>query len=65
RGKLAVLKLALLRLTPEQRAAFVLRHLEGCSHEQIAHVLDISVPAVKSRLHRARAELLAAMDEWT
>jgi RNA polymerase sigma-70 factor, ECF subfamily len=64
RGKLAVLKVALLRLTPEQRAAFVLRHLEGCSHEQIAHVLDISVPAVKSRLHRARAELLAVMDEW-
>jgi RNA polymerase sigma-70 factor, ECF subfamily len=65
RGKLAVLKAALLRLTPEQRAAFVLRHLEGCSYAQIAHVLDISVPAVKSRLHRARAELLTAMAEWT
>lgn len=65
RAKLAALRAALLELTPEQRAAFVLRHLEGCSHEQIAQVLDISVPAVKSRLHRARVELLAMMGAWT
>lgn len=63
RTTLAALQRALGRLTPEQRAAFVLRHLEGCSHEQIGQVLGISVPAVKSRIHRARVELLSAMDE--
>jgi len=65
RGELSALTAALGGLTPEQRAAFVLRHLEGCSHEEIAQALGISVPAVKSRLHRARVELLSAMDPWT
>jgi RNA polymerase sigma-70 factor, ECF subfamily len=58
------LKLAILRLTPEQRAPLVLRELQGCTYEQIAEALDISIPAVKSRLHRARLELLAAMGSW-
>lgn len=64
RAQLRALQGALGGLTPEQRAAFVLRHLEGGSHEQIAQALDISVPAVKSRLHRARVQLLQAMGEW-
>ena len=58
------LKLAILRLTPEQRAPLVLRELQGCSYEEIAQALDLSIPAVKSRLHRARLELLAAMGAW-
>jgi RNA polymerase sigma-70 factor (ECF subfamily) len=58
------LKRAIDRLTPEQRAPLILRELEGCSYEQIAEALDLSIPAVKSRLHRARLELLAAMREW-
>jgi RNA polymerase sigma-70 factor (ECF subfamily) len=55
---------AILRLTPEQRAALVLRELQGCTYEEIAEALDLSLPAVKSRLHRARLELLAAMRSW-
>ena len=58
------LKLAILRLTPEQRAPLVLRELQGCSYEEIAEVLDVSISAVKSRLHRARLELLSAMGPW-
>jgi RNA polymerase sigma-70 factor (ECF subfamily) len=58
------LKLAILRLTPEQRAPLVLRELQGCSYEEIADTLDLSISAVKSRLHRARLELLAAMGAW-
>jgi RNA polymerase sigma-70 factor, ECF subfamily len=58
------LKRAIIRLTPEQRAPLILRELEGCSYEQIAETLELSIPAVKSRLHRARLELLAAMREW-
>ena len=59
------LKRAIGRLTPEQRGPLVLRELQGCSYEEIAQVLDLSIPAVKSRLHRARLELLAAMRSWT
>jgi RNA polymerase sigma-70 factor, ECF subfamily len=58
------LKLAILRLTPEQRAPLVLRELQGCSYEEIAEALDVSISAVKSRLHRARLELLSAMGPW-
>jgi RNA polymerase sigma-70 factor (ECF subfamily) len=58
------LKLAILRLTPEQRAPLVLRELQGCSYEEIAEALGVSISAVKSRLHRARLELLAAMGSW-
>jgi RNA polymerase sigma-70 factor, ECF subfamily len=59
------LQRAIGRLTPEQRAPLVLRELEGLSYEEIATALELSIPAVKSRLHRARLELLAAMRPWT
>jgi len=44
-------------LSPEYRAVFVLRDLEGLEYSEIAHALAISVGTVKSRLHRARARL--------
>jgi RNA polymerase sigma-70 factor (ECF subfamily) len=52
-------------LRPEQRAPLVLREFEGCSYEEIAGILGISVAAVKGRLHRARLELLDVMHPWT
>ena len=45
-------------------APLVLRTFEGCSYEEIAGVLGISVAAVRGRLHRARLELLEAMRPW-
>jgi RNA polymerase sigma-70 factor, ECF subfamily len=61
RSEFALLRKAVEELTPEQRAALVLREFEGCTYEEIAEVLDISLSAVKSRLHRARAEVLEVM----
>ena len=58
------LKLAIAHLSPEQRAPFVLRELEGLSYQEIAGALDLSVAAVKGRLHRARLEVLTAMRGW-
>jgi RNA polymerase sigma factor, sigma-70 family len=47
-----------VRLLPEkQRLAVVLRRYENKSYEEIAEVLNLSVPAVKSVLFRARSEL--------
>ena len=47
-----------ITLLPEtQRMALVLRRYEELSYEEIADVLDLSVPAVKSLLFRARTEL--------
>jgi len=47
----------LSKLSPALREVFVLRDLEELSGEETAQVLGISVPAVKTRLSRARAAL--------
>src|SRR5512133_3758406 len=65
RWQVEQLQRAIGRLTLEQRAPLVLRELQGCSYEEIAEVLGLSISAVKSRLHRARLELLAAMRQWS
>jgi RNA polymerase sigma-70 factor (ECF subfamily) len=44
-------------LQPIYRAVFVLRDVDGLSTEEAADALDLSVPAVKSRLLRARLQL--------
>jgi RNA polymerase sigma-70 factor (ECF subfamily) len=44
-------------LPPGFRTVFVLRDVEGLSTEETAAALDLSVPAVKSRLLRARLQL--------
>jgi RNA polymerase sigma-70 factor (ECF subfamily) len=49
-----LLSKAIGELPPSYRAVFVLRHGEGLSTEDTAKILKISVPAVKSRLHRTR-----------
>src|SRR2546422_2264908 len=48
---------AITALPERQRMALVLRRYQELSYEQIAEVLDLSVPAVKSVLFRARTEL--------
>jgi RNA polymerase sigma-70 factor (ECF subfamily) len=48
---------AIGKLSPTDRAAIVLRYWHDCSEAEIAETLDLSVSAVKSRLHRARREL--------
>ncbi|MBN2573966.1 MAG: sigma-70 family RNA polymerase sigma factor [Deltaproteobacteria bacterium] len=48
---------ALDALEPEAREVVILRDIEGLSAADVAEVTGISVAAVKSRLHRARAAL--------
>ena len=47
----------LKRLDSVDRAAIVLRYWNDCSELEIAEALNLTVSAVKSRLHRARREL--------
>ena len=51
------MQVAIGKLSPTDRAAIVLRYWHDCSEAEIADSLDLSVSAVKSRLHRARREL--------
>jgi len=51
------------RLSDSDREIITLRDLEGLSGEETAVLLGLSLPAMKSRLHRARMTLAAAVRE--
>lgn len=53
----ALLEDAIMKLPDEYRPVFVLRDVDGLSSEEVAEMLELSVPAVKSRLHRSRRML--------
>jgi len=55
---------SIAELPETQRMAVILRRYQGLSYEQIADVLDLSVPAVKSVLFRARTELRARLSSY-
>jgi RNA polymerase sigma-70 factor (ECF subfamily) len=55
---------AIMQLPDSQRMALILRRYEQLSYEQIAEVLDLSVPAVKSVLFRARTELRSRLSKY-
>ena len=57
------LEAALARLTPEQREAFLLKHLEGYSYEEMAELLGVAPAALKMRVHRARDALQGLLGE--
>jgi RNA polymerase sigma factor (sigma-70 family) len=57
------LRRALSELPPNQRAAVVMRELEGCSYAEIADVLGISISALETLLFRARRALREQLEE--
>ena len=57
------LRKALGELPAPYRAIVFLREMEGLSTREVAHVLGISEDNVKARLHRARLQLQASLDE--
>ena len=52
-----ILDAAIQSLAPPYRSVFVLRDMEELSTEETAEALGLSIPAVKSRLLRARLQL--------
>lgn len=52
-----VLQGAIDKLPEQYRSVFILRDVDALSNEEVAEILDLSVPAVKSRLHRSRLML--------
>ena len=51
-------------LPDDYRTVFLLKDVDGLSNEEIASALDLTVPAVKSRLHRARLALREKLGEF-
>jgi RNA polymerase sigma-70 factor, ECF subfamily len=58
----ADIEAALAALAPEFRAAVVLCDIEGLSYEEIAATLDVKLGTVRSRIHRGRSQLRAALE---
>jgi len=54
---------ALATLSPEKREAFVLKHVEGMSYQEMAAVTGERIPTLKMRVHRAREALLKALED--
>ena len=60
----AALERAVRALPLAYRAPLVLRDIEGLTTGEAAQILGISEAALKSRLHRARALVRHALEEW-
>ena len=54
---------ALRSLDEEFRTVLVMREIDDCSYETIADVLDLPIGTVRSRLHRARAQMRELLKE--
>ncbi len=59
-----VMEEGVARLPEELRTVFVLRDIEELSNAQVAEILNLSVAAVKSRLHRARIFLRDRLNRY-
>src|SRR5438105_2033796 len=59
-----VLERAIGGLPPDYRTALVMHDVEGLSNPDIAETLGISLPAVKSRVHRSRLWVRKQLTEY-
>jgi len=61
---LKIIDKSINELPESYRTVFHLRDVEGLSNEEVADILEISIPAVKSRLHRARLFLRDRLSDY-
>jgi RNA polymerase sigma-70 factor (ECF subfamily) len=55
---------AMEKMPEDFRVILILRDIEGFSNEEVGELLNLSVPAVKSRVHRARLFLRKRLDDF-
>ena len=63
--QLALIRSALQSLSPKERAALVLRDLEGFSTEEVAQALGSRPVTVRSQVRSARAKIKTYCDKLT
>jgi RNA polymerase sigma-70 factor (ECF subfamily) len=56
--------LALMKLSPEDRAIICLKHFQGFSYDEIGFIFDIPAKTVKSRLFTARQRLRDVLEQF-
>lgn len=60
----ARIQLALEQVPPENREPFLLFEYQGLSYIEIAEVMKLTVPAVKSRIYRSREQLRLLLEPY-
>lgn len=55
---------AIAKLPDDYRAVFILRDVDGLSNKEVGEILNLTTPAVKSRLHRARIMLRKKLSRY-
>ena len=58
------IQLAVDQLPESHRSVFLMRDVDGLSTEETAELLGVSIPTVKTRLHRARLALREAITRY-
>ena len=59
-----IIERAVKDLPEPYRVVFLLRDVEGLSNEEVAEILGLSIPAIKSRLHRGRLFLRDKLSDY-
>jgi RNA polymerase sigma-70 factor, ECF subfamily len=55
---------AIRKLPDDYRPVFILRDVDGLTSREVSRILDLTVPAVKSRLHRSRLMLRRRLNRF-
>ena len=55
---------AIEKLPQNQKIAFTLNKLEDLSHKEMSEIMNVSVPAIESLLHRAKMNLRALLSDY-
>lgn len=61
---LEALEAAIRKLPDDYRPVFILRDVDGLTSREVSKILDLTVPAVKSRLHRSRLMLRRRLNRF-
>ena len=61
---LNLIKTSLELINPDYREAFVLREYNGFSYDEIARMLDVSVPTAKIRVFRAKDKIRKVLEPY-
>lgn len=64
RERAQILYGAIDRLPDNQRIAFITHKVEGLSHQEVAEVMQLSLSAVESLMHRARKNLQKMLHDF-
>jgi RNA polymerase sigma-70 factor, ECF subfamily len=63
RSQLRVVSEVLASMDERYRMVWVLREMEGLGNDQIAEILDVRLPTVRTRYFRARAKIVDALEQ--